>query len=153
MNEPGAEVVQLIAGGKKSGLFKGLQSLFERVGNKGAEVSASDTGGAIVTGSPESGERIVTQNHHWWPKELGGADKTGATVPIKSKNPNLHTASGGIHPEMHSYFKNLYGTDTWKSAKSEFFKQDFKTQQELLRDFYQTQGMDMPTMIAPGVVK
>jgi RHS repeat-associated protein len=46
MNEPGAELVQLIAGGKKSGLFKGLQSLFERVGH--AEES-------LVPSVPEKG--------------------------------------------------------------------------------------------------
>lgn len=43
------------------------------------------------------------QKHHWWPKELGGANRKGSLVDVPSANPNLHTKTGGIHPEMRKF--------------------------------------------------
>ena len=97
---------------------------------------------------------VEFQNHHWWPKELGGADRAGAVVPVQSANYNLHTATGGVHPNVRAFLQEELGADTWKAAKEVWFSAnlDFATRHDLLRAFYRTQGMRMPTMIQPGIV-
>jgi len=106
-----------------------------------------------VVDAGKNGDLIKYHDHHWWPKELGGANKEGAVVKVQSENPNLHTATGGIHPNMRVFFKEILGTSTWKASKVDFFKFDFNTQYYLLEKFYQTQGMKMPSMVKPGIIK
>jgi RHS repeat-associated protein len=129
MNEPGAELVQLIAGGKVSGLFKGLQSLFERVGNKGADVSASDTGGSLVTGVPEGGAYSKVpanggQKHH---------------MPADSVSP-LPTSKG---PVVNMSTEDHMQTASWGSSRS---AKRYRAQQKGLIDsgnFMEAQKMDI----------
>ncbi|MCP4985495.1 MAG: hypothetical protein GY928_05310, partial [Colwellia sp.] len=107
----------------------------------------------LVRGGKNASKGVTKfQNHHWWPKELGGATK-GSTVGVPSANPNLHTKMGGIHPEMRKFLSDQLGVDKWKQAKSEWYKLDFNTQKGLLKDFYETQGMKIPNMKAPGIIE
>lgn len=100
-----------------------------------------------------SGGPTRFQGHHWWPKELGGADAGGAIVRVASANPNIHTAMGGIHPAMRAHFRQFYGARTWRAARTQFLQESFPVQHRLLQGFYRTQKMTMPEMVAPGILR
>jgi hypothetical protein len=82
--------------------------------------------------------------------ELGGSPK-GLLVRVQSRGPNLHTAVGGLHPEMRGYLQEYYGTATRGAAKGLFLTEGFSTQRLLLEQFYESLGMRMPRMTSPGL--
>ena len=95
----------------------------------------------------------VWQQHHWWPEELGGADRAGARVAVAGRWPNLHTAEGTLHPLMREYLINELRAHDWEHATILFRNKSFQTRHRLLSDFYSTLGMTMPEMKDPGILK
>ncbi len=96
------------------------------------------------------------QYHHWWPKELGGADKDGLVIPLAT--PYFHTGGkDAIHNMIKKHLRkslNLPKNASWKNTVvPKFLALDFPDQKKKLKEFYEDfYKLRMPDFTDPGEI-